>query len=392
MQGSVTVSFGRRSATVNFNQVDAQTLSASVARAEAMAKLAPENPEYMPPPSASEFDEPVTFSERTAAAGPGALADWIRPVIEASREAGVVGAGFLSRKAGGNALANSNGLFTYQRQTTCGFSMTARTRDGAGSGWASTEVTSTDDFDPDRVARRAIQKAVDSKKPVELTAGRRTVLLEPAAVRDLVSLLVWKLVRRRVDEKRSFLNQLSEKEVPIGESLFGTSASIASDPLDWTVPCATHSYGQPLKRTAWIENGVLRNLHVGRFWAKKTGIDPLPGPGNIIFSGGTTAMEKLMSAIDDGVLITRLWYIRMVKPQSLLYTGLTRDGTFRIENGSVSGPVKNFRFNESPVNLLRQMIASGIPQRVLSGEWSVPMSVPPLIVGDFNLSSISDAS
>lgn len=141
-----------------------------------------------------------------------------------------------------------------------------------------------------------------------------------------------------------------------------------------------------------MENGVLKNLPVGRFWAQKKGLAVQPWPGNLIMPGEGKSLDELIAGVADGVLITRLWYLRMVQPESLLYTGLTRDGTFAIKDGKIAGPVKNFRFNETPVNVLKNIVASGKPERVLGSESDMPVHVPPLVVENFNLSSVSDAS
>jgi predicted Zn-dependent protease len=390
-QIGLSVSYGRRSASISFQETDPESLREAVSRVQAMAKLAPENPEHMPPVAPATFAEPLAFSEKTAASGPDDALRWVRPVIEAARAAGLESAGYLQKTVASHALANSSGLFVAQRQSSIGFSMTARTRDG-GSGWASTQVTDSSDLDLGPVGERAIRKALASRHPAERPPGRVMVLLEPAAVRDLVSLLLWSLERRDFDEGRSFLNALTKDgKDPIGRQLFGT-ANLRSDPLFRPAPCLTHAGGEPLGPTAWIENGVLRNLVTGRYWAKAKGLESKPMPGNFFIPGEGQSMEKLIAQIKDGVLITRLWYLRMVRPESLLYTGLTRDGTFAIRNGELAGPVKNFRFNESPANVLRQILASGIPERVLGSESDGPAHVPPLVVDAFHLSSVSDAS
>ena len=214
-----------------------------------------------------------------------------------------------------------------------------------------------------------------------------------AAARDLLGLLVWGLNRRSFDEGRSFLNGLVEEgKDPVGQPLFGERATLFSDPRYAAAPSGIHESGLPIGPTTWIENGVLKELPVGRFWARKIGVPPLPWPGNLIFPGEGKSLEELIGGVADGVLITRFWYIRMVQPESLLYTGLTRDGTFAIKDGAIAGPVKNFRFNETPVNVLRNLVASGVPERVLGSESEFPMHVPPLVVENFHLSSVSDAS
>ena len=370
---TLTVGYGRRSATVATTATDERALVRLVDQSQALAKLAPEDPEHMPPVEPSQFAEPIAWSDRTATAAPEDAVGWLRPVIERARAAGVDTAGYLTRSVGGSTLANSSGLFVQQRSTSVGFSLTARTPAGRGSGWASTQVTDIRDLDLAAVGRQAIGKALASRNPVARAPGRTTVVLEAAAVRDLVGWLLWRLDRRPFDEGRSFLNRLVEQgSDPLGAALFGNSATLLSDPLDPAAPCATHADGLPLTRTPGIENGRLTSLAVGRYWAGKQGIPPQPTPGNL--------------------LITRIWYLRELEPETLLVTGLTRDGTFAIQQGRLAGPVQNFRFNESPLNILRRIVASGIPCRVLGSESDFPAHVPPLVVADFNLSSISDAS
>ena len=389
----LSVSYGKRSASISLNQTDDASLKEAIEKVQTMAKLAPKDPEHLPPVEPSDYADPLTFSEATAAMTPEEGLARLRPVIERARAAGVDSAGYLERSVGGSALANSRGLFVYQRSTDVGYSLTARTAEGRGSGWASTQVTDVSKLDLGPVGEQAIRKALDSRNAKERAPGRTTVLLEPAAVRDLLGLLSWSLDRRDFDEGRSFLNTLvKEGENPIGQALFGPKATLTSDPLFRPAPCQTHSHGLPLKPETWIENGVLKKLSVGRFWAQKQGLPVQPGPGNLLMPGDGNSMADLIGQIDDGVLITRLWYLRMVQPQTLLYTGLTRDGTFAIKNGEIAGPVKNFRFNESPVNVLKHIVSSGTPTRVLGSESDRPTHAPPLVVSDFNLSSVSDAS
>lgn len=390
---SLSVSFGKRSASVSVNQTDDETLRAAVAKVEAMAKLAPEDPEHLPPVEPGTYATPLTWSDATAAMTPEAALAQLRPVIEAARAAGVDSAGYLERSVNGSTYANSRGVFIFERSTSVGFSMTARAAAGRGSGWASTQVTDASALDLGPVGERAIAKALASRNAVERPAGRTTVVLEASAARDLLGLLSWGLDRRDFDEGRSFLNGLvKEGEDPVGKALFGERATIFSDPLYSAAPSGIHQSGLPIERTTWIEKGVLKNMPVGRFWAQQQGIAPQPWPGNLIMPGDGKSLDELIAGVEDGVLITRLWYLRMVQPESLLYTGLTRDGTFAIKDGKIAGPVKNFRFNETPVNVLKNLVAIGAPERVLGSESQMPMYVPPLVVGNFNLSSVSDAS
>lgn len=388
---SISSNFGTRSASVTWNQTDDHSLREAVLRSEQMARISPENPEFMPPLAVQQYQKPNSFSASTAASGPDELAAWLQVAIDSTRAAKVDGAGFLTRKTSASAMATSAGLFVYEPSTVIDFSITARTHQGNGSGWASLQVTDSQNLSLKNTADHAVQKALDSRKPSALSAARYPVVLEASAARNLISLLLWSLDRRSSDEKRSFLNHLAEGD-PQGQQLFGSKASLFSDPTYQQAPASIYSSsGLPCQRTDWIKDGTLRNLHCGRFWAKKQKIQAVPHANNLIMPGENQSLEKLISQVDRGILITRLWYLRMVQPQTLLYTGLTRDGTFLIENGEITRPVNNFRFNQSPTDVLKNFVASGRPERVLGSEGSMPMHIPPLLVDDFHFSSVSDA-
>ncbi len=389
----ISVSYGRRSASTSLTQIDETSLREAVKRVEGMARLAPEDPEHVPPVEPVDYDEPPTWSDETAALGPVDALERLRPVFERGRSAKIDGAGYLERRLRNSGYANSRGVFVHGRDSTIGFSLTARTATGRGSGWASTQATELSRIDLDAVAERAVSKALASRNAAHRPAGRTTVVLEAAAVRDLLGLLAWGLGRRSFDEGRSFLNGLVEDgRDPVGSKLFGEQATLVSDPMDSAAPCSAHASGLPRRRTVWIDRGVLRALPTSRFWALKKGIKAVPSPGNLLMPGQGKSIDELVASVEDGVLVTRFWYLRLVEPQSLLYTGLTRDGTFAIRDGAVVGPVKNFRFNESPARVLGKILASGAVERVLGSESGMPALVPPLVVRDFNLSSVSDAS
>lgn len=162
--------------------------------------------------------------------------------------------------------------------------------------------------------------------------------------------------------------------------------TIYSDPGHASVPSSPWAEdGRPFRRTVWIDNGKVKNLYSSRYWAEKTDRAAIPLPGNSIMDGSDASLEEVVAGTERGVLVTRFWYIRPVDPQTLLFTGLTRDGTFLIEDGKIVHPVNNFRFNESPIAMLRNLDALGTPERV---EGSL---VPPLRVRDFTFSSLSEA-
>jgi len=190
---------------------------------------------------------------------------------------------------------------------------------------------------------------------------------------------------RRADEGRSFMSKEGGGN-KMGEKIVDERVNLHSDPLNPEVPTATwNGEGQPLKKTVWIENGVVKNLAYGRYWAEQKGVDPLPFPSNGIMEGGDASLEDLIKSTKKGILVTRLWYIRSVDPQTLLYTGLTRDGTFYIENGKIKHPVKNFRFNESPIIMLNNLETLGKQVRINGN------LIPYMKIRDFTFTSLSDA-
>ena len=172
----------------------------------------------------------------------------------------------------------------------------------------------------------------------------------------------------------------------MGEKIVDERVNVYSDPLHPEVPTSTwNSEGHPLKKTVWLEKGVVKNLAYSRFWAKEKGVDSVPFPPNGIMQGGDASLEDLIKSTKKGILVTRLWYIRSVDPQTLLYTGLTRDGTFYIENGKIKHPVKNFRFNESPIIMLNNLETLGKQVRINGN------LIPYMKIRDFTFTSLSDA-
>jgi predicted Zn-dependent protease len=236
-----------------------------------------------------------------------------------------------------------------------------------------------------------VVKALESRNPQKLAPGKYTVILEPAAVADFLWLLFYNFGAREADEGRSFLS-LPEGKNRLGEALFNPAVTVFSDPAFPRIPAfPVGEDGLPVGRTAWIEKGVIKNLNYTRYWAQKSGCEPVAFPANIIMDGSSGSVGDLIRSTEDGVLISRLWYIRDLNPMILLMTGLTRDGVFRIKNGKVVYPVNNFRFNESPVNILKNVVRMSKPVRAMGGETGQSAFVPALKVKDFNFSSISEA-
>jgi predicted Zn-dependent protease len=241
------------------------------------------------------------------------------------------------------------------------------------------------DVDSAALGARAAQKAVASRSPVAVEPGRYTVILEPQAVAELCAFLPGALAARNADEGRSFFSKPGGG-TRLGEKLFADMVTVRTDPFDVRVPSAPWSGERlPARATTWIDKGVPRALSISRYWARKTNRDPLPMSGNLIIEGGSGGLEGLIEGCDRGLLVTRFWYLRSVNPQTIQVTGLTRDGVWLVEKGRIVEPVNNFRFNESPANLLKNVEA--MSASMSTGD----MVVPAIRARDFNFSSRSDA-
>ncbi|HJR62548.1 MAG TPA: TldD/PmbA family protein [Gemmatimonadaceae bacterium] len=386
--------FGKRSGQVTTNKTDDAALRAAVDTAQRIARLAPEDPEAMPELGPQQYQETRGWSDATATLDPAARAAAVRRISEPANTAGLVSTGYLEISAGSFAVANSKGLFAYARQTDAALTTTVRTADGTGSGWAGANHSEFNRIDPAALGARAIEKARLSTNAVAIEPGRYTVILEPTAVANLVQLLGFSLNARNADEGRSFFTKPGGGN-KIGMKVVDERVTILSDPLDPDASANTFTgEGLPVSRTVWIENGVVKNLAYDRFWAQKQGKPVTPFIGSVRMLGGNTTMEEMIRSTQRGILVTRFWYIRGVDPRTILFTGLTRDGTFLIENGRITRAVKNLRFNESPVFMLNNLEAMGAPVRVNaseSGSGGIAIVVPPIKARDFTFTSLSDA-
>ncbi len=391
---SIRSVFGKRVATVTVNRLDDASLKAAVENSERIARLAPEDPELMPELGPQTYETPIEWNDETASLEPEARAAAVRAVTEQSIRAGFISTGYLEAQAQAFAVANSKGLFAYDRSTAVAFTTTVRTPDGTGSGWAGGADNDFRRIDPRALGERAIEKARRSVNPVAIEPGRYTVVLEPTAVANLTQLIGGALNARNADEGRSFFSKAGGGN-KIGEKVVDERVTITSDPRDPRVPAGIFGFdGLPTRRVTWIENGVVRNLAYDRFWAQRTGKEPSSTGGTFQMAGGESSVEDMIASTERGLLVTRFWYIRPVDPRTILFTGLTRDGTFLIENGRITRPVKNLRYNESPIFMLNNLMAMGRPQRVSASEAGGPgqaIMVPPLKVRDFTFTSTSDA-
>lgn len=329
---SVTSAIERKTGRATVNEVSMEALQRVVTRSGELARIAPPDPEYMEPLEPQNYPEVQAFFERTAAARAQDRLPGVRAVIEGAAFKRLFSSGYFANNASVSAMGNKRGNFGYHRATNASYSATVRTEDGTGSGWAEDASPRIEEVNARRIADTAIRKALESRNPQRLEPGDYTVILEPDAVADL-----------------------------LGGLFSSFSARVA------------------------VEKGVVKNLFYDRYWASKMGKNPTPGPSNIILEGGTASLEDLIKSTERGLLVTHFWYIRTVNPQNVQLTGLTRDGLFLIENGKIKHPVMNFRFNESPVVMLKN--AEMMTPAVRAGS----MIVPAIKARNFTFSSVSDA-
>lgn len=381
------VKLGHRHAHTSINQADDASLARLAERAVAMAKLSPEDPESMPllPPQ-TYASAPNAWDDAAAVMSPVARAAVAARACELGEAAKVHVAGFFERSAVTHAIRTSTGLSASNRRTDVAYSTTARTTDGTGSGWAGREAWRAADLDDASLSRTAIDKARASAKPKPLTPGKYTVILEPQAVQEMLEYLLGTMDQRSADEGRSFFAK------KVGEKLFADMVTLKSDPLSEGTPHAPFdAEGLALRPQAWIDSGRVKELEVSRYWGRKTGKPPTGEQSVFHLSGGSAAsVDELVRTTKKGLLVTRLWYTRMLEPQTVMITGLTRDGVFLIEDGRITQPVQNFRYNESPVNVLRNvdaMTKETFRVRAWGGAWRVPA----LRTHEFTMASVSAA-
>jgi predicted Zn-dependent protease len=383
----VQSNFGTRTGTVTANEFDDASIERAVRRSEELARLAPEDPEFMPPLGPQQYlaPSPGAYSAATAGISPEYRARVAGSSITPAAARDCTAAGFFQDGVNWQGMLNSKGLAAFYRQTQASLSVTVRSNDGTGSGYVARDVNDIAGFTPEEISSIALEKAVASRNPVAIEPGKYTVILEPEAVVEMLQPLVGSFNARQTDEGRSFLSKPGGGS-KLGEKFVDEKISIWSDPQDREVPASPWiGDGRATARTRWIDKGVVANLYYSRYWAEKQKKPATPFPTNMIMAGGDASVADMIKDVARGVLVTRFWYIRFVDPQTLLLTGLTRDGTFFIENGAIKHAIKNFRFNESPIIMLNNIEALGRPIRVQGS------MVPPMRVRDFTFTSLSDA-
>jgi PmbA protein len=405
---SIRVAFDGKTARATTNRFDDEGLKRAVQSAEGIARVQEPDPDRLIMAKAEESKMsapgPSRWFQQTAAITPADRADAVGRIVSVAKKNDLVTAGIYSSSDSAEAIINSNGLSVFHRQTSAEVSITMLA--GDSSGWQKANSPDVSNLAHVQLAEVAAQKARDSRGPQELPAGKYTVILEPAAVLDLVGFMFWDFGGMAILDQRSFLNNR------IGTKLFGENITIVDDvrhPLQSNSPF--DGEGVARSRVSLVEKGVVKNLVYARSTAEKmrkseyvgkvgeirvTGHGfPLPNemgeaPANIVFvtPGGEQTVDQMIASTERGVLITRLWYIREVDPYEKMLTGMTRDGTFLVEGGKVKGGIRNFRFNQSIIDTLNNVEAMGQAVRA-SGEEAFDMVVPAMKVRGFNFTEVT---
>jgi predicted Zn-dependent protease len=416
---SVRTVFDGKTARATTNKFDDESLRSVVRASETLAKVQQKDSDLLPMPDATEADaeadergtgatvpkqSPSRYVESTAAITPEIRADGVKKIVGLADQHKLTTAGVFSCGDSSEGLFNSRGLSRWHMQTSAEISVTMLA--GDSSGWQKANSPDVASLDPVTLAETAAKKAIDSARPHEIPVGRYTVIFEPAAVLDIVGFMFADYSGMAVLDQRSFLTGR------IGTKLFGENITIwddASHPLQSGSPF--DGEGVQRQKVELVQNGMVKRLVYARATAKRmmrsehkaevgpvaaTGHGfPLPNevgemPLNIVFAApqNPQSVAEMIASTERGILVTRLWYIREVDPYEKIVTGMTRDGTFYVENGRVQYGVRNFRFNESLIAMLSNVEAMTVPVRA-SGEESFDMVVPAMKVREFNFTEVT---
>jgi len=404
---SVRSAFGQRTARATSNKFDEESLKRVVKASESLAKVQHPDPDLLPMPSAAGSSQgplPTRYFDQTAAVTPALRAEAVKKIVGVADKHKLTTAGIFSSAEVAEGVFNSRGLADWHTQTSSEVSITMLA--GNSSGWQKANSPNVAHLDATTLAEIAAHKASESANPREVPAGKYTVILEPAAVLDMAGFMFWDFGGLAILDQRSFLMNR------VGKKLFGDNISIVDDvahPLQSGSPF--DGEGMRRQRVQLVENGVVKQLVYARATAEKikesehkdavgtiapTGHGfPLPNemgeaPMNIVFAPpkDPKTVDQMIASTERGILVTRLWYIREVDPYEKILTGMTRDGTFLVEDGKVRHGLLNFRFNESLIHMLSNVEEMSTPVRA-SGEESFDMVVPAMKVRDFNFTEVT---
>lgn len=388
-QTSVTCAVGEKHATVTIHGVRPAEVAAAAKHALELAHVAPDDPEYVPSPGPATM-KPVMVGWSNAPVTADDRAALVADAIAEAKKRDLIGYGFVQHERRTEVTATRAGFFGIHHQTGCDATTTARTPSGDGSGWACVGAVAFKDVDLAGAAKSACDKALRSRGARPLEPGVYPVVLEPAAVAGLLAMMARSLETRSADEGRSPFSKPGGGS-RVGEKMLG-ALTLKSDPWSALLPSAPFDdEGLPRPPLTWVDNGVVKKLHTSRYWGKKTNrLADARYAAYLPAGPRAESVDALIGGLERGLVVTRLWYIRPVEPQTVTVTGLTRDGLFLVEKGKIVGPVNNFRFNQSVIQMFADADAYTAPVRV-SGEGGDPLTAPAIRCKAFRMSSKSDA-
>jgi PmbA protein len=381
-----------RTARATTNRIDEDSLRGAIESSLSLAHSQPKDPRLMSMPGKQKYRKVNRFAAPTAALTPEDRARAVKQACDLAIENRQVAAGIFASGMSQSAMGNSRGLFAAYRETHAEFSVTMQ--ESPAASWAKANACNVREFDPQRLAATASDKAHRALNAQELAPGKYTVILEPSAVLDVVGFLFYDFSATALADKRSCLNDR------MGKAIFGKNISVIDDAYHrLQLGAPFDGEGMPREKVALVHNGVPKNLVYSRASAKAAKKKPtghgflLPNeygeaPMNLVFTGGTDSIEKMIASTDRGLLVTRLWYIREVDPYEKIMTGMTRDGLFLVERGKVTSAVKNFRFNQSLLDMLKNVEMMSPAVRA-TGEEAFEMVVPAMKVRDFHFSEVT---
>jgi len=374
---TIVISAGSRRGAVTTNAADPRGIEKAVREAEDLAKLSPEDPEYVPEERAKEVSDVLAYFDETAEWGAGGRAEAAARAIDAAAKVHGSASGFARTRESLLAVATTKGFLASHRETLATFSTTIRSSDGTGSGWEGREENRISAIEPSHLASAAAETAARSARPADLDPGSYAAVLGPDAVAALLPFLLLSLDARLAEEGRSFLSKPGGGDRR-GERLFGENITLVSDPSDIMLSSAPFSAdGVKREKRTWIRAGVVSELSCSRSWAARRGGRPGGGISTALLLGGGSSVEEMIASTGRGLLIRRLRYVNMLEPGRLLLTGVTRDGTFLIERGQVTRPVRDLRFQDTLPSILSSVEMMGVPRRT-PGEPVI--AVPPMKV------------
>jgi predicted Zn-dependent protease len=381
---TVAVAFGKRRGTASTTDFTAGSVQDALARAERIARVSPEDPEYLPPPSPGTFAARPTSRPETAAAGPARRLEYANEAIGHCRMENMMAAGIVSSSTASVGIAASNALFAFEQRTDARFSVTVQA--GDATGWSAAAHRSIDHLRIQDRTLTAINKAKLSRDPRELAPGRYPVILEPAAVAGLWTGILWSLDAKSYDKGTSpFAKRLGQRIVDHRLTLQNLPGHADLFGVGFT------QEGLPSEAAVWIDHGVLHQLAYDRYTATTHGIGAIPtldAPALSLAGAARDKVQDLIKQADHAILVTNFWYIRSVNPADLTLTGMTRDGTFLVENGEIVCAVKNFRFHDSPLTAFQHVDAWTVPLEAVTSETG-KMLVPAVVLPAFHFSSVT---